>query len=199
MSAARESVAMVDPGPLSRIGRAVQARLQLVFPLAKFEQQFMPAKLGPAEWKSLMRRTPFVGLGWADVEANRDAGRLFAGESRWSVFLATRNTGSVGARYFGDAQGPGLFPMVQAAVALLHGWTIPAIGTAMVSRAANVYAEGWEDEAAMAAVDFAVATEITVAGALTAPDDLGLFQKLGVTWNWDGEDALVGDLVEIAA
>lgn len=196
---AAEAVSAVAPGILAAIGSAVRARLELGFPPSRFEHQFMPAKISQAEWKSLMRRTPFVGLGWNALDPTRDVGRLFTGESHWSLFLATRNSASIRGRYFGDAQGPGLFPLVTAAVAMLHGWTIPEIGSVAVTKAANVYAEGWEDESAIAAVDFCVATVIPVAGAVTAPWDLGTFEELGITWNWDGADRIEGDLVEIGA
>jgi hypothetical protein len=191
------------PGVLGTIGRALQRRLETAFPLSLFEHSFVPAKLDAKQWGKLTTRTPFVGLGWNEVSPTKSTSRLFDGASTWSVFLTTKSNFSVGARYFGDSQGeqnaPGLFAMVQMAVAVLHGMTIREVGTVMVTRASNAYGEGWDENMATCVIDLAVATAIALPDAITAPGApigplpaplptgpesvLGNFTTLGATWN----------------
>lgn len=181
------AVQAILPGTLAVIGRALEARLQAAFPLSLFQHSFVPAKLDQKEWGKLTERTPSVALGWNDADNSKNAGRLFAGESTWSVFLVTKNNNSISARYFGDTQGqqwaPGLFAMAQVAIAVLHGLTIPSVGSVTVKRASNAYAEGWNDNMAMCVIDLAVDTTIALVDAVSAPGDLGLFETLATLWN----------------
>lgn len=177
----------ITPGPLSQIARALEARLQLVFPLTRFQYEFMPPRVTAEGWRNLMRKTPFVGIGW-NVLADSKGGRVFTGASKWSVFLVTRNQASIAARYYGDKQGPGLFTMVQAAVGLLHGYTIKGFGSVQVTQAANAFAESWDDDTAMAIVDLQVGTTVELPDVVTAPGDLGLFREMFATWNLAGVD-----------
>ena len=189
----------VLPGTLATIARALQGRLQLVFPLTLFQHGFVPAKVTAKEWGKLTTRTPFVGLGWNDVAPASNAGRLFAGESVWTVFLTARNAGSIGARYFGDAQGPGLFTMAQVAAAVLHGFTIEGVGSVMVRRVANAFGEEWDDGQAIALVDVAVSTVLDIPDAIGAPDDLGLFKTLAATWNFATEGVGQDEMTDVIA
>ncbi len=181
------SVQAIMPGPLNIIGRALQARLEAAFPLRLFQHDFVPAKLDAKAWGKLTSRTPFIGLGWNDVEPTRDASRLFDGFSAWSVFLVSKNNYSVGARYFGDAQGqqdaPGLFAMTQVAIAVLHGMKVPNVGSVSVVRASNAYGEGWDEAMATCVIDLSVSTTIPPIDAVTQPGDLGLFETLDTVWN----------------
>ncbi len=199
------------PGVLGTIGRALQFRLEAAFPLTLFQHSFVPAKLDAKEWIKLTTRTPFVGLGWNEVSPTKSTSRLFDGASTWSVFLTTKNNFSIGDRYFGDSQGqqnaPGLFAMVQMAIAVLHGMTIDGVGTVNVVRASNAYGEGWDENMATCVIDLAVATVISPSDAITAPGTpiavqpaplplapeagLGEFSTLATVWNLasPGEDA----------
>jgi hypothetical protein len=183
--AALEPVKIVSPDLLSQVARALTARLKSAFPTTRFQHDFMPPKPSQKEWGKLMSRTPFVGLGWNNVKQNAPDSRLFDGVGAWSVFLVAKNL-TPGSRYYGDAQGPGLFQMVTAAIALLNGFVIPDIGACLVINASNAFAEGWEDDSAIAIIDLAVGTTISVSDALTAPADLGDFEQLAITWDWDG-------------
>ena len=180
-----ESLTLVTPGPLSRTAQAITARLQLAFPPGKFQHALVPAKLNEKTLLQMSVKTPYVGLGWNVVEGDKDSARLFRGETHWTVFLLTKNAAGVAHRYFGDKQGPGLFTMVEAATAVLHGWTVPGIGTAFVERAGTLYAEGWDaDGLAMAGVDFTIgatwpAAEV-LAGAASDP-----LQTLGIEWDFN--------------
>lgn len=180
------TVASINPGPLSLIGAGLQKQLQLAFPPAFFEFSFMPPRLTAQEWERLVRRTPFIGLGWNDVDATRNAGTLFKGESHWTVFVVVTNQSSVGARYYGDAQGVGLFQVVQAAIAVLNGHTVPGVGTCLVTKAANAYAEGWNKEnIAMAAIDLAVNVTMSPGATLIGPDVTpATFKQLGIGWEF---------------
>lgn len=181
------SVQAIMPGPLNIIARALQARLQAAFPLSLFQHDFVPAKLDAKAWAKLTTRTPFIGLGWVEVAPVRDVGRLFTGESIWSVFLVAKNNYSIGARYFGDAQGqqdaPGLFAMTQVAIAVLHGMKIQGVGSVSVTRASNIYGEGWDESMASCLIDLSVSTTIATIDAVTPPGDLGLFETLNTVWN----------------
>ena len=173
----------LTPGPLNAIGRAIEARLATVFPATRFHYDVMPPRITQAAWKTLVRRTPFVSLGWRGVQAAPEAARLFKGVSQWSVFLVARNQGSISGRYFGDAQGYGLLTMAQVAIAALHGWTLPGFGSCLVTDVSNAAVEGWEDEAALAVVDLAIGTTIGIADVLGPPEELGEFLELQNVWN----------------
>lgn len=64
------AIQAVLPGTLATIGRALQARLQLVFPLTLFQHSFVPAKVTAKEWMKLTTRTPFIGLGGDERRAH---------------------------------------------------------------------------------------------------------------------------------
>ena len=176
----------ITPGPLQAAADAISDRLRLVFPPAKFSYEMMPAKITAKTWNALTRRTPFVGLGWNTADGDKDASRIFRGETAWTVFLVAKNIAGTKLAYFGDRQGPGLFTMVEAATAVLHGWTAPGIGTAFVSRSANLFAEGWDtDDAAMAAVDFTMTAAWPAASVLAEAGGDPL-QTLGIAWDFNG-------------
>lgn len=179
------ALSILDPGPLQLMGDALTTRLKLVFPPARFQHDIVPAHLNAKEWRRLTHRTPFIGLGWNDIEANPEGGRPFDGHARWTVFLVTKNARGTHERYWGDALAPGLFAMVHAAIAVLNGYTIPDIGTAEATRSANLYAEGWDDDAmAMASIDLSVGISFGLADILSAPADMGLFHTLGISWDF---------------
>ena len=184
----------IGPGPLALIARALQARLQLVFPATRFQHDIVPAKITPEIWKQLLRRTPFIGLGWNAVSNQLD-GRLFEGLSSWSVFLVIKNPASVPARYFGDTQGAGLFLLTQAAIGVLNGYTIEGFGSVRVRQAGNVYAESWDDDAAAVIVDLDVTTTLALPELVSAPGDLNEFSAMMAEWNFGGADVLTEQLI----
>jgi hypothetical protein len=190
------SLSLPVSGPLALTGAALSDRLKLVFPPERFTHGFMPAKIDQAAWKQITRRMPFVGLGWTEVAAREDAGRLFDGTSHWTVFLVTRNSAGIAQRYFGDALGPGLFQMVQAAIGVLHGWTIEGspdgdkgrIGTVAVTRAGNLFAEGIDlDDSAIAGLDLVAKFTLPVPAAVHG-DEPDILKTLGIDWQFNGGD-----------
>jgi hypothetical protein len=185
--------AIAAAGPLPGIARALARRLQLVFPAERFSHATMPARLTPKDWTGLTRRTPFVGLGWVAAEGDKDNGRLWSGETSWTVYLVTKNAGGIAARYHGDALAPGLFQMVQAAIGILHGALLAdadgdiIFGTAMVRRAGNLFAEAWEDDAAIAGIDVDVRIALPVADSVDLAT-ADILATLGIDWQFDGGD-----------
>lgn len=175
---------LASPGPLAKTALALQTRLQVAFPPALFAFDFVPAKVTKETWRKLTRKTPFIGIGWADIEGGRNL-RFFQGESRWSVFLATKNTSGILGRYFGDALAPGLFTMVEAATAALQGFTIPDVGSTGITRGSNVFVEGWDDEdMVVATLDVTVGLTIRMADVLLNVGDEGEFNELSIDWNF---------------
>jgi hypothetical protein len=194
------ALTILPQGALECAGAAIDARLRLVFPPRLFDHQVMPSRVTPAGWKRLLRRTPFVGLGWAkaDLAPHAPAG-LFVGVAHWSVFLVTRNVAGPRHLYWGDGQGPGLFAMVRAAVAGLHGMKIAGVGTAQVPGAGNAYAEGWDDdEIAMAAVDLTVNLTLALADSVAGVEEDPLL-RLGESWSFTAEAAgsLAGTVLSV--
>ena len=183
------SVAAINPGVLGQIACALQARLQIVFPPERFQFDFMPPKLSSREWTALVRRPPFIGLGWNELAQKSTPSRIFTGASTWPVFIVVNNQAGTRNRYLGDAQGPGLFALVQAAIIALNGFRLvdksgEPLGSCTVQRAANAFAENWDaDGYAMAAVDVSVVTEVTVPGAVVGPEaTFDLLKEIEASW-----------------
>ncbi len=175
---------MVSPGPLQKTAFALQQRLRLVFPERRFVHAWMPPRVGKEDWKRLLRRMLFVGLGWADADPIKNAPRSFTGESGWTVFLVTRNTAGARELYLGDAQGPGLFDMVHAGVAILHGHTISGVGTVSVVKTGNAFAENWDgDDTAMAAIDLKVGLTFDLADVVSGVPET-ILTTIGINWSW---------------
>lgn len=174
----------VNPGPLQLIGSGLIKRLHLAFDPKLFVHAMMPARLTPQAWTELTRRTPFIGLGWNELRQAPDLARQFRGITRWTVYLVTRNASGEQGRYFGDAQGLGLFNLVQVATAMLHGVDIAGIGTASVTSAANAVAEGWEGgNAVIAALDVEVPIDLSPRGVL-ASLSIDDFITDAITWDF---------------
>lgn len=177
-----EALTIVSPGPMQQTMLALRDRLRLVFPERRFQHAIMPSKITPKEWLRLTQRTPFVGLGWAQLDPIRQAGRDFIGRMHWSVYLVTQNSAGTAQLYAGDARAPGLFDLVAAAVAVLQGYTIPGVGTVTVTKAGNAFAEGWDaDNTAMAAIDLAVNVSLPLADAVSGVSETVL-ATIGIDW-----------------
>lgn len=186
-------VDLVTPSPLVAQAGALQARLALLFPPPVFQHEFVPARLTGANWSNLTNKCPFVGLGWSLVEPQGQTGRVFSGGVRWAVFLVVKNqAGGFAPRFLGDRLGHGLLDLVGAAIAGLHGWTIPQIGTVSLVSAGNAYSEDWSMEnGACAMIEIEVKTEIPVSSVFTAADVTPHeFAALVSTWRFDGGDTV---------
>ena len=189
MSETLLNLSLASPGPLQATGIALQERLRLVFPPRRFVHEWMPPRATKEDWKRLLKRMPFVGLGWSDADPIKQVGGQFVGRSNWTVFLVTRNDAGARGLYMGDAQGAGLFDMVHATIGILHGYTIPGVGSVQVVKAGNAFAENWDgDGTGMAAIDLSVGLNLNVADAVSGVPETVL-ATLGISWTF-------GDLIE---
>ncbi len=185
-------VSLRSPGPVIQIGEAISARLKRVFPETKFEHAFVPAKLDAAQWIKLLRRTPFVGLGFADIVPKPESGQQFIGHVTWAVFLATRNESGPRQRFYGDAVAPGVLQMMQAAVGMLQGHTLrdgdTKLGSVFVAHAANAYAEDWKDDTlAMVQLGLSVAITFGLVDVIDGEDTwAATLESTQVKWSFDG-------------
>lgn len=185
----------IGGGPLNAMAGALESRLRAFFPASHFDFGIVPARLTPQGWVRLVRRTPWVGLGWRGVVPDQASGRLFKGKAEWTVFSVVKNEHSPRARLLGDSRGPGQLGVAQVAMACLHGHELRDIGNIEVTGAANLVAEAWTDEAAEIS-----GVNITVNFTLAGFVDLEDFLRLGATWEFDpsgteGPD----DLIDVRA
>ena len=76
-------------------------------------------------------------------------------------------------RFLGDAAGPGLFPSIASAIALINGFTVQGLGTFSITAAAQAYAEGYGDhDMSIATLDIGLLASIgDVGGDLAAAPD----------------------------
>lgn len=180
---------------------ALQAQLALVFPPAQFIQVILPPKLTAPAWRELTRRTPMIGIGWNSVTPLQPPSRILTGTTRWSVFLVVRNQAGPAPRFLGDALGPGLFDLVSAAAGVLHGHTIPGIGTAFVTGVSNTVGMDWDmEDLVLACLDLDVGATLPTASSLVAQTGEGILKELGITWTVpDAPDAAVSETDAISA
>lgn len=158
-------------GPLFQMQQAIAARLQLAFPPPRFHHDILPAAPTPSMWSDLARRTPLIALGFVGVRpALPNEARGFQARAEWRVVPVIRNAAGARARLLGDLQGPGQLGLLQVAIAALHGMTIDGVGAVEVTDAANLYAEGYADEAAaLSGVTLGVTFALATAGGPDAP------------------------------
>jgi hypothetical protein len=148
-------------GPLVATRTALDERLKAIFDEDTFTHDFVSARLSTAEWHELVRRAPLVALGWGGLNPKENTGRLFHGRSEWTVVLAVKNEGGALPLHVGDALGHGLFHVVQAAVAGLHGMNILDVGVVEVTGASNLVVKDLEAEnIGLVGVDLRVATSV---------------------------------------
>lgn len=190
---------LIDTGPLVAAHAALWARLDTFFPASHFARADVPARVTPAGWKRLLRRTPFIGLSWRGITPAAGHGRAFRGRSQWSLFLAARNEHAPEARATGAATGPGLFGMTQVGVFALGGFVITGIGDVTITEVGNLSADNWDDEAAAVA---GVMFDLPVgAGAGVDAAELDDFLRQGATWRFDpaspGNPAAANDLYTV--
>lgn len=193
---------LFDPGtgPLPQLTRAIHARLELAFPSDRFIHGYLPANATPQLFAELVRRIPFVGLSWGGFTPDEEAGRRLKGVASWTVALIDEHP-TVEGRLFGDAQGPGQLSMLTVGAMALHGHTLfapppvgsattlgAALGSASVTAAPNLYAEGWTRiNAAISGLT------VTVGCELVPAVDLDDFLRLGAAWRFAGDADVAPD------
>ena len=146
----------------------------------------MPARVTPDVWKQLIRRPPFIGVGWPGFHTGNGSMSELNGNSTWNVHLVTVNQRGPAARYFGDDAAPGLFDLVCAGTAILHGYTIPGGGTIQVAQADCTYVEGYNDpNLAMATIELMVRTSIPLSSAI-GDVTVQALTATTVAWSFNG-------------
>lgn len=181
-----DDLRIIMPGPVARVGDGIAERLKLVFPEAQFEHSFVPAKLDGALWNKLVRRPPFVGLGFLEMDPKPGSNTQFVGDVRWAVFLATKNAHSPRARFFGDKFAPGALQMMEVAIAVLQGWTLKGFGPCAVIGAANSFIEDWKDDTlAMTTLHLSMRINFAPSDVLAGIDPCTLSGGT-VTWSFAG-------------
>ncbi len=195
------SVRVIDNGPLCSMLAGLQARLQIAFPPSVFTFDVMPTRITQASWAQVVRRTPFVGLGWNSAE--NKGGSTFAGAAHFSVFLVVKNEAGERGRLMGDSQGSGLFQVVQAAILVLNGFKVPdladpgaTVGTCLVRLASNAGVEWAAENMAVAVIDVDVqgldlAISRSLQGAEATPD---LWNEVASGWVFPDS----GDAVQVS-
>ncbi len=179
-------------GPLFDMHTALEGRLKAVFPERLFEHATLPVRITPQVWVRLLRRTPFIGLGWRGIKPDPASARVLKGQAEWMLVTAVRNANSPRSQLVGDELGPGELAVVQVACAALQGFTIDGIGLVSVEGVANLQADAIADEnTAIAAINF------TVGFAIAQPMKLDDFLRLGVTWTFDQSQPALEDLYPV--
>lgn len=159
-------------GPLFALHAAIAGRLRLAFPVREFTHATMSARMTPAGWAELLRRTPFVGLGWVGIRPSAANGKRFHASAQWTVALVNRNAAGPELRLLGDRHGPGQLGMIQVACMALQGLTIEDVGTVQVGEIGNILAEQWPDETgAVTAMALSCDFAIDALGTMTAGVD----------------------------
>jgi len=176
-------------GPLHFTARALQARLQSVFPAARFDWHWLDGKIGKTQWGALTRRCPSICLGFAGVTPSPQNGEKFEGKSHWYLALVTRNAGGPMARLLGDKAAPGILAVTRAATVALNGFVIDppdtpwaASGAVEITDVSALTSDDWTDEAlAAVGISLTVPYEETLLPGLDTPNH---FDALQVTWSF---------------
>lgn len=166
---------MAELDPISAAFAAIQARLRTYFLPTKWDFAIVPDPMSLEEFKRLIRKTPLLALGWRQLNPSKAVGRRFQGDLGLRLTIVVKNPLEGGQRFLGDARGPGLFPAMASAIALLNGFTDPALGTVFVTAAAQAYADGYADhDIAIATLDLGAVVAIgdVTGAAADAPDFL---------------------------
>jgi hypothetical protein len=177
-------------GPLHFTARALQARLQQVFPPRQFDWHWLDGKIGKQQWGVLTRRPPAVCLGWAGVTPGAEMGEVFEAHSHWFLALVTKNAGGPGPRMLGDKLAPGILSLARAATLALNGFVIDppdtpwaASGAVRITDVAALTSDDWVDEAlAAAGVSLSVPYQEMLPPGLDTPNH---FDALAITWAFD--------------
>lgn len=176
--------------PISASFTAIEARLRTVFLEKKWDFHVVPDPMTMAEFKAIVRRTPCLALGWRQINPiDQKTGRRFQGSLGLRLTILVKNPNKGKPRFFGDERGPGLFPSIAGAAALLNGFSVPGLGTFFLTAIAQAYAEGYDEhDIAIATVD--IGSTVQLVDIPDDPVDIPEFLRLLSTFEpWpDGQD-----------
>ncbi|WP_439596461.1 hypothetical protein [Falsiroseomonas sp.] len=186
---------LTQAGPLFAMFAGIEARLQAAFPPREFEHAVMPPRLSPSAWAKLVRRMPFVGLGFVGATPSAASGRRFDAGADWTLVMVNQNSRGHRERLLGDSLGIAQLGMAQVAAAALHGLTIPAVGTVSVTSLGNLWVEGWEAEGAnVTGLNLRCGFSLVPAGDGTLDD----FLRHAADWRIaEGEATQQSDLITV--
>ncbi|SIP96135.1 hypothetical protein [Bosea sp. TND4EK4] len=155
---------MSELDPISAAFGALQPRLQTFFKPKLWDFHIVADPMSIDEFKAIVRRTPCLGLGWRQFNpapSDKVIGRRFQGNLGLRLTIVVKNPNGPKSRFLSDAAGPGLFPSIASAIALVNGFTVAGLGTFAIGAAAQAYAEGYDAAGmAMATVDIGLLTAI---------------------------------------
>jgi hypothetical protein len=163
-------VSITRQGPLEQIAKAIKARLELAFPPKVFTHRWMPARVDREVWRRLTERLPLVAIGFNRFHRAQTTGALNV-LSDWSVYVATKNERGQEGLLFGDDFAPGQLSLIQVAAAILHGFTLPGLGSIQVNDAASAFIEeGQDPNLGVGAIELTVKADLSLANLLTGDD-----------------------------
>lgn len=167
--------------PIRAMEPMITERLRLAFPEKDFTIERIPQTLTIKEFERLSQLSPFIGLAWTGFKPDGENNRITKGAMLWRLVLIFKASNSLQTRFKGDTRGLGLDAMIDVAIVLMNGWTLPGIGTSHVTLANSVIADGWTDDSiVIAQVDFEIRFTSTLAiYKLFTPED---FTAIGATW-----------------
>lgn len=190
---AEQLAELAQGGPLFRAEQALTERLADAFPPARFCHQVAPAKINAREWGRLTARLPAVARGFQAWDGRGATQRHYGGTASWLVYLISSNPRRE-ELLRGDARGVGQLGMLQLAACVLHGWTVPGLGSWRVGAAQNAYSDEWGDEATgLVVLDVMLDVQLEVSGAVAAQDD---FLRLAGAWDVDPHSGAAPDVAE---
>lgn len=193
----------LKPGPMDRFAAALEDRLKTVFPPTRFTMDWVPASPSQSQWLRLLRKPPFIGLGWTMIDpVHGGAQRQFIGDITFTVLLAVSNEAGPRNRLLGDKMAPGVMTLAQVAAVILHGHTFADLGTAHVTQIAHASLDGFEAEnLGMAQIMLKIPLRIGLADVLDG-DDLtpDTLSELSIAWSFDGgANPALSDLITTGA
>jgi len=173
---------MNDPkviDPISHAVQALRARLRKRFD-KRWTMPIVPVPLSSSEFKRVASMTPFVAIGFSTVDTA--GARVLSGPVHFSVVIGVKNAANQDNRFLGDSAGPGLYPSLSIAAALINGYTEQDLCSFSVNKISSAYAEGFTDDAiATGIID--VNTELSfrdvIKGGSEPPDFAGFSEWQG--------------------
>lgn len=169
--------------PISQAVEALRTRLKLRFD-KRWTMPIVPVPLSLAEFKRVASMTPFVAVGFSEFDTV--SARVLNGEARLSVVIGVKNVSNQDNRFLGNAAGPGLFPSLTIAAALINGYTAKDLCSFNVTKISSAHADGFADDAIATGI-INVTTTLSFRDAIKDADEppefAGFSQWEGSVWD----------------
>ncbi|MDI4664713.1 hypothetical protein K9U40_10285 [Xanthobacter autotrophicus] len=134
---------MAGVDPITEIHQAIEPLLRPYFAERRWHIEPVPWPMTQTEFQRLLGVTPWIGLHWEKFTPDANCGRRLKGAHQMRLTLCVKNAGGRATRLLGDRLGPGLFPSLTTAAAVLHGRALPGIGTLAVGSVEQSYNDGY--------------------------------------------------------